>query len=215
MNRKRLGWGVGTLVAIVLLAAVLTKGMGFTARGTPSSLESRVMLAARHWATPRAARDQVNPSPATAEAVRGAMAHWADHCATCHGNDGSGSTTIGRAVYPPAPDMRAARTQQLTDGELFYIIEHGVPFTAMPAWATGAEEGEAESWALVRFIRRLPQLTEAELTDMERLNPKSAGQADEDQRINDFLNGKSADVPTGKGGDAPHGGHVMKGRGGK
>jgi mono/diheme cytochrome c family protein len=158
---------------------------------------------------PRASRDQVNPVAASDETLREATAHWADHCALCHGNDGSGKTTLGNKVYPPAPDMRAARTQQLTDGELFYIIEHGVPFTAMPAWGTGSENGEAESWALVRFIRHLPQLTETELTEMERLNPKSAGQAAEDQRIDDFLNGKTGDSPNA------HSGHVMKGKGGK
>lgn len=208
MTRRHAVWLGVTLIVLVLIA-VLTKGMGFTARAHPSSFESRVMLAARSWAIPRASRDRVNPAPATDEAVRGAMAHWADHCALCHGNDGSGSTTIGKGVYPPAPDMRAARTQQLTDGELFYIIEHGVPFTAMPGWGTGDEEGEGESWVLVRFIRHLPQLTETELTEMERLNPKSAGQAAEDQRINDFLNGRSGASP-----DA-HSGHVMRGRGGK
>jgi hypothetical protein len=40
---------------------------------------------------------------------------------------------IGRRVYPPVPDMREAPTQGLTDGELFYAIEQGIPWTAMPA----------------------------------------------------------------------------------
>lgn len=209
MTKRRTAWLLIVMLIVSVLVAVLTKGMGFTASAHPSSLESGVMLAARRWATPAASREQVNPVATTDEAVRGAMAHWADHCALCHGNDGSGNTIIGKHVYPPAPDMRADRTQQLTDGELFYIIEHGVPFTAMPAWSTGNDHGEAESWALVRFIRHLPQLTETELTAMERLNPKSAGEAAEDQRINDFLNGKSGSPPTAGSG------HVMKGKGEK
>ena len=57
-------------------------------------------------------------------------------------------------------------------------------------WSTGTEEGERESWKLVLFIRHLTQLTEKELAEMEKLNPKSAGQIDEERRINDFLNGK-------------------------
>ncbi len=28
--------------------------------------------------------------------------------------------------YPKAPDMRLPRTQQLSDGEMFYFIENGV-----------------------------------------------------------------------------------------
>lgn len=47
---------------------------------------------------------------------------------------------MGRSFYPPAPDMRAARTQQLSDGELFSIIEHGIRLTGMPAWGTGTPE---------------------------------------------------------------------------
>lgn len=190
VTRRHLTWAIGALIAVGLIVAMLTRGMGFTTRAEPSSFESRMILAARRWAMPRAVRDQVNAVPATDEALHDGMAHWADHCATCHANDGSGKTDIGRSLYPPAPDLREPRTQRLTDGELFYIIERGVPFTGMPAWGTGMPEGERESWKLVRFIRHLPQLTDKELTEMEKLNPKSAGQTEEERRINDFLKGK-------------------------
>ncbi len=43
---------------------------------------------------------------------------------------------MGRNMYPPAPDMRLAETQQMTDGELFYIIQNGVRLTGMPAWGS-------------------------------------------------------------------------------
>jgi mono/diheme cytochrome c family protein len=188
--RRRIVWTGAALCAIVFAAAMFAKGMGFTSRGQPSAFEEKTMLAARRWATPRAIRDQVNPVGATDEIVRGGMEHWADHCATCHANDGSGRTEIGRSLYPPAPDMRAPRTQDLTDGELFYVIEHGVPLTGMPAWGTGTTEGERESWQLVRFIRHLPRLTEKEAADMEKLNPKSAGDTERERRIDDFLKGK-------------------------
>jgi hypothetical protein len=84
--------------------------------------------------------------------------------------------------------MRGAATQQLTDGELFYVIEHGVRFTGMPAWGTGTPAGEESTWHLVQFIRHLPQLTEAELDAMKQLNPRSPEeirQAIEEER---FLN---------------------------
>ncbi len=74
---------------------------------------------------------------ATPEVIKDAIAHWADHYATCHDNDGSGNTSLGKTVYPPAPNMRGGRSQAMTDGELFYVIEHGIPFTGMPAWGNG------------------------------------------------------------------------------
>jgi mono/diheme cytochrome c family protein len=113
------------------------------------------------------------------------MAHFADHCATCHANDGSGDTTLGRNMYPPAPDLRAAGTQRLTDGELFYAIESGIPWTGMPAWGNGTDEGRHESWKLVRFIRHLPRLTADEIRRMEQLNPRSPS--------SDTRSGKPAD----------------------
>jgi len=190
MNKKRLLWTGVALAVLIGATAVLTRGMGFTARGNPSSLEARLALAARRWATPRSATQQANPVAASADALKDGMAHWADHCATCHANDGSGKTSIGRSLYPPAPDMREPSTQTLSDGELFYVIERGVPFTGMPAWGTGTPGGEEDSWKLVHFIRHLPKLTPADLADMEKLNPKSAGQIEMEHQIQDFLKGR-------------------------
>ena len=84
--------------------------------------------------------------------------------------------------------MRGSQAQAMSDGELFYVIERGIPFTGMPAWGNGTIEGEQDSWKLVLFIRYLPRLTEAEIAAMEKLNPKSAAQIEEKRRIDDFLN---------------------------
>ena len=123
---------------------------GFSARGTPSTIEAFLAKRLRRMATPARARDAKNPVQATSEVVSAAKAHFADHCASCHGNDGRGATLIGRGLYPKPPDMTQADTQDLTDGELYYLIENGIRFTGMPAF--GEEEGneqDEESWALV------------------------------------------------------------------
>ncbi len=112
----------------------------------------------RGWMTPSTYKGLKNPVSATDENFLAAREHFADHCASCHGNDGGGNTEMGRNLYPKAPDMRLPRTQQLSDGELFYIIENGVMLTGMPGWSTGTPEGENSSWQLVHFIRRLPSL---------------------------------------------------------
>ena len=61
--------------------------------------------------------------------------------------------------------MRKAPTQDLTDGELFYIIENGVRLTGMPAWGDGSPQGETLTWQLVHFIRRMPKLTPEEIRE--------------------------------------------------
>jgi mono/diheme cytochrome c family protein len=142
----------------------------------------------RHMAIPKSARDLHNPVADTPENLRDARLHFADHCALCHANDGSCDTPFGRNLYPKPPDMRRAQTQNLTDGEIFWIIENGVRFTGMPAFG-GAHGSEEDSWKLVRFIRHLPQLTAEERVEMERYNPKGPGDVEEEREENDFLGG--------------------------
>jgi mono/diheme cytochrome c family protein len=192
---KRAMWGMLALVMLAAIAAVVTRGMGFTSRAVPFALEETAARALRRWLTPVSIRNMANPVVTEGreieEVLRAGMEHWADHCASCHANDGSGDTAIGKSLYPPAPDMRGPRSQGMTDGELFYVIERGIPFTGMPAWGTGTADGERQSWELVRFIRHLPDLTMEELERMEQLNPMSPAREQQEKDIEDFLSGRN------------------------
>lgn len=167
----------------------MTLERGFSARDEPSAQEAVMARMARHYATPRAMRDAVNPVPESAEVLANARAHWADHCATCHGNDGKGRTQIGRNLYPPAPDMTLDDTQSLSDGELFSIIENGIRLTGMPGWGDGTTESAHESWQLVHFIRHLPKISEDELIEMKKLNPMSPAEFEQMKAEEEFLAG--------------------------
>ena len=154
----------------------------------PGAIETKVAGLARRFAVPSDVRDRRNPVSPSPEVLEEGMAHFADHCASCHANDGSGNTEQGRGLYPKAPDMRLPATQRLTDGELFFIIERGVRFTGMPAWGTGTAAGEQSTWHLVHFIRRLPQLTAAELEQMKGMNPRSPEEIRQEIEEERFLN---------------------------
>jgi len=104
----------GTLAAGGTLAAMLLRG-GISARSEPSSLEASLAFKARRMAL-RGSRDKRNPVAPAAEVISQGLTHFADHCASCHANDGSGQTEMGQHLYPRVPDMRLARTQELTDG---------------------------------------------------------------------------------------------------
>jgi mono/diheme cytochrome c family protein len=190
VTRRWWTWVVLALAAAVLGAAVLTHGMGFTSRATPWAIEAWTMRAARSWATPAQVRREANPVAVSPDVLQAGMEHWADHCALCHDNDGSGRTARIKGFYPPVPDMRTGPTQAMTDGELFYVIEHGIPLSGMPAWGNGTADGERQTWHLVRFIRHLPALTGAEIARMETLNPKSAAEIEQERQIQDFLKGQ-------------------------
>lgn len=162
---------------------------GISAKAEPGRLETMMARTMRRLAVPSGDRGKKNPVPLTTEVAAAGMAHWADHCAACHGNDGSGETEIGVGMYPKPPDMRLPATQSLSDGELFYIIENGIRLTGMPAWGDGTAETAQGSWHLVHFIRKLPALTEEEMAQMEAMNPRSPGDAAADEEMRKFLAG--------------------------
>jgi mono/diheme cytochrome c family protein len=178
------------VIAFALGRAVLANAHGFSAAEQPSTVERWIARAARSAALPSDARARTNPLPNNPEVLAEARAHWADHCAACHSNDGSGDTLLGKRTYPPAPDMRLAATQQMTDGELFYVIQNGIRLTAMPAWGGGSARDEQDSWKLVHFIRHLPQLTLEEKREMEKLNPKGPDDLKEEEEEKKFLKGE-------------------------
>ncbi len=180
-------------VALGVLAAAAISMLhdGLSARARPSALETAIARTARKMAAPSAARSAKNPIVDSPEVQREARLHFADHCAICHGNDGSGDTMIGRGLYPKPPDLRASQTQKLSDGAIFWTIENGVRLTGMPAFGgAGSVHGRTDdSWKLVHFIRHLPALTAEERLEMEKYNPKGLDDRAEEQEENDFLNG--------------------------
>jgi mono/diheme cytochrome c family protein len=176
----------GAVGAIILGPMLLT---GVNARDEPTIFETWVARCMRHMATPRVYRDRRNPLAATPESLARARAHFADHCASCHGNDGKGQTTVGLNLYPKAPDMTLPGTAGLSDGELFSIIQNGVRLTGMPAWGSPWPENDAVTWELVHFIRHLPRITADELEEMKSMNPKTREELDEDEAIRKFLEG--------------------------
>jgi mono/diheme cytochrome c family protein len=191
---------VAALVVVLLAAAGIGYVMatGLTASAQPGALETRLARAVRALAIPREIRLKANPVPKSADVIADGLNHFADHCASCHANDGSGKTEMGENLFPKAPDMRQPPTQQLTDGELFYIIENGVRFTGMPAWSTGAPDGEQASWHLVHFIRALPSLTKDQLERMEALNPRPPEEIRQQLEEERFLKGGGETPPTPK-----------------
>jgi len=193
------------LVGVAAVAGVIAfLSSGISARPEPRAVEAAVAGRLRALAIPSSAKNLRNPVSLDDEVIEAGMAHWADHCALCHANNGDGQTEIGRGLYPRAPDMRLPATQEFTDGTLFYIIENGVKLTGMPAWGTGTPEGEQESWKLVHFIRQLPKLTPEQIERMEAMNPRSLESSTEEEEIRRFLEGEGAAPKRTK---PKHGGH--------
>jgi len=179
MNAKK----IAVLVVILaVLAGVISfviwfSNHGFSAREKPSWVETVLARQARKIATPAGAKEMKPPDSVTESSTAEAREHFVEHCSVCHGSTGHGDTLYGRNLYPKVPDLTQADTQQLTDGELFYIISNGVRFTGMPAF--GGEDSPESIWALVYFIRRLPKLTPEEIKQLQEMAKGGKSEMDE------------------------------------
>lgn len=199
---KAFGLLVALLVVLGAMGLWYVMNSGVSAKEQPGRVEEFVARRVRNLAIARRARSLTSPIPISSDVIAGGRAHFADHCAVCHANNGSGDTPMGRGMWPKAPDLRLAATQNLSDGELFWIIENGIRFTGMPGWSTGTKEGEEASWHLVHFIRRLPRLTQPELEEMESLNPRSPAEIRQELEEEEFLKGGGQEQPAGSA--TPH-----------
>jgi len=167
MRFNMISWKAFAL-ALVLVFLVALSGVaifihrGFNATNQPSSIETVVARAARNYSIPGAARNEKNPLDAISQNLEDGRDSFLAKCQICHGYDGTGRTPVGQSLYPRVPDLRAAPTQRLTDGEIHYIIKNGVELTGMPAWNNPHEMKNVDAWKLVLYIRSFQPLTQAE-----------------------------------------------------
>ena len=169
-------WKIVSLILFALAVAAAGYGLilvrhGFSALATPSAIVELAATTARKLAVPSAYRQLHNPIVPSTESIRGGMEHFSYHCSPCHSNDGGGQTLFGKGLYPKPPDLRAAGTENKSDGEIYYTIANGVRLSGMPAFSEAHTLGQA--WRLVLFIRHLPQITPEELNEMKGWDPKN------------------------------------------
>ena len=97
-----------------------------------------------------------------------AAGHFKNSCAVCHGAPGVPPSPVMQAATPPAPNL-SINAREWTDGQLFWIVEHGVKYTGMPAWA--AKDRPDEIRRMVALVRRLPQMSAAEYRTLTEASP--------------------------------------------
>ena len=157
---------------------------GFRANASPPVWEAMLARTVRNFSIPASEREQKNLFTAGPDVRQQGQSFFLTECASCHGIDGSGKTPLGLNLYPRAPDLRSPATQNLTDGELHYIIANGVQLTGMPAWDSVHKESSGDSWKLVAYIRALalrntPTQQQAKLTGMRYVGSESCAKCHE------------------------------------
>jgi mono/diheme cytochrome c family protein len=93
------------------------------------------------------------------ERVRAGAVAYDAMCASCHGAPGAEPDVVGKGLSPEPPDL-AAEADEWSAAEVFWITEHGIRMTGMPAF--GPTHSDEEIWELVALVKRLPRLSPAE-----------------------------------------------------
>ncbi len=167
----------GILTGVLLLtvgvaAFVLSGACDLAATVHPGKLEKELAGIALDRSVARRAPKTSNPVAPSPGALRTGLEHYRGMCVTCHGGPGVDASEIGIGLNPPAPDLTLARVQRRTDGELFWLVSHGIRMTGMPAF--GPTHDNEEIWKIVAFLRHLPELTPDEEKQL-----KAAGEGSE------------------------------------
>jgi mono/diheme cytochrome c family protein len=155
----------GLIVTLLVLPS-----MNWSATNKPAALETRIAnYTISRWVR-RNANNQSNPFPETPENLKPAKAEFGEHCAICHGLDGSGVNRIEADFYPAVPKL-TGQIQSWSDGQIYYVIANGIGLSAMPGFSRNHDSQDI--WHTVLWIRHLAKLTPDEKAQLE--NEMKAG----------------------------------------
>ncbi|MFZ3075929.1 MAG: cytochrome c [Psychrobacter glacincola] len=155
-------------VAIVGVFAVVSSGViNVGADQEHNPMMYSFLETARNRSIANASKDIVVPDLEKVDMISSGGADYKDMCAGCHLSPGVAKTDFSESLYPKPPNFTKAdivKRYQTEDGakQSFWAIKHGIMASGMPAW--GASHDDARMWAMVAFIRSLPELDEAQYT---------------------------------------------------
>lgn len=141
------------LIAGVALLASLP-GLAGCASRAPGSWETAFVFAIKRNITVGGAKDR-NPLAPSDENIHLGQKIFGQYCIVCHGLDGQNTgVPFADKMSPPVPLLNSRNVQRYSDGQLKWIIEHGIFPSGMPA-SKGMFSDE-EIWELVLYVRHLP-----------------------------------------------------------
>jgi thiosulfate dehydrogenase len=154
---------VGILIGIGL---VLVAGYLFVTRGgIPMSTDVKSLPMERllaHKAISasigQTAQEQ-SPLPADETNLLAGAKIYQETCAGCHGRLDKGPSGLSKRVYPHIPALFPP-AEGVTDdpvGETFWVIKHGIRFSAMPSF--GTKLTDSQIWQVALLLRNADKLS--------------------------------------------------------
>jgi len=158
------------LVVLVLLAvagafAFIYSGAYDVAATTPHSnlVQWAFSTTMDHSVASRAVRVEVPDDLSDPARIREGAAHYAETCESCHAGPGIEKSEIAQGLNPQAPDL-AESGEEMSAQELYWVIDHGIKMTGMPAF--GPTHDDREMWSMTAFIKALPTMSAAQYAEL-------------------------------------------------
>jgi thiosulfate dehydrogenase len=150
--------GFMAAIVIVLLAGFLWLRLGFfdsRADVAGNALERAVAMPALDASVRRRAPQVQNPVAATEANLVAGMKVYQNNCAGCHGDIHQPHATFGDSLYPRAPQF-TEDVPDMPEYQNFYIIEHGIRLSGMPAMRSSLKDEEI--WQVTTFLSHMDKL---------------------------------------------------------
>jgi mono/diheme cytochrome c family protein len=153
-------FGIMTMILILALGLLFAL-MGFVsmrADNPPSKLETTVAGHAMDASVARAAPKLANPVTADEVSLAAGARLYRDHCTLCHGDPAHPKSPLADSLNPPAPQFMNDMAD-MPENQNFYIVQHGIRWTAMPGWKNVLSERQI--WQTVTFLSHMHELPPA------------------------------------------------------
>jgi len=156
MLKYVLGFVSGIIVVLLVAFFWLRFGLIDPQADVPeNALEQGIAMPALDAAVDRRVPEVTNPAQPTADNLLAGMKIYQANCASCHGDIQRPDGTFANALYPRAPQFIKG-TPDMPENQNFYIIEHGVRLSGMPAWRDVLNQEEA--WQVTTFLSHMDKL---------------------------------------------------------
>jgi mono/diheme cytochrome c family protein len=126
---------------VILIIAAIVRTFGFSVSQNSS--------AGSEWIAPESANTTTNPLKGNVAATEEGKKLFIQLCSVCHGDKGKGDGLGGLTLTPKPRNFTLTKTQQQTDGALFWKLTEGrAPMASYKDVLTSTQR-----WQIVNFIR--------------------------------------------------------------
>jgi len=152
---------VGALVVLTLgvYLAVEAGLVPANADAKPSRLERWLARTSLHATLAHKAPRVANPIALNDANLIAGIKLYAQNCAVCHGGADGNPTKIASGLYQRPPQLAKDGVEDDPDGVTFWKIDHGIRFTAMPAF--GKTLQTEQIWQVTLFLEHMDALPQA------------------------------------------------------